>query len=84
LTHHPIFNQHQAYRIINQESRLATWSAGKAVTIAKFSEPGVYWLQLIADDGSAGGVLDENGSPGANLCCSPSDVVVVTVRPAGQ
>jgi hypothetical protein len=51
---------------------------------AKFSEPGVYWLQLIADDGTAGGVLDENGSPGANLCCSSSDVVVVTVKPAGQ
>ncbi len=56
----------------------------KAVTTAKFSEPGVYWLQLIADDGTAGGVLDENGSPGANLCCSSSDVVVVTVKPAGQ
>jgi len=56
---------------------------GKAVTTAKFSEPGEYWLQLIADDGSSGGVLDEKGSPGSNLCCSTSDVVVVTVKPAG-
>jgi hypothetical protein len=54
----------------------------KAVTTAKFSEPGEYWLQLIADDGRAGGVLDQNGNPGANLCCSTSDVVVVTVKPA--
>jgi hypothetical protein len=53
---------------------------GKAVTTARFSEPGVYWLQLIADDGSSGGVLAENGSPVANLCCSSSSVVVVTVR----
>jgi len=56
---------------------------GKVVTTVKFSEPGVYWLQLLADDGTAGGVLDENGSPGANLCCSTSDLVIVTVKAAG-
>jgi hypothetical protein len=59
-------------------------TGGKVTTTVRFSEPGVYVLQLIADDGTAGGVLDEEGNPGANLCCSTSDTVTVTVKPAGS
>lgn len=55
-------------------------AAGKVTTTVSFSEPGVYVLQLIADDGTAGGVLDEQGNPGSNLCCSMSDTVTVTVK----
>jgi hypothetical protein len=58
-------------------------TGGKATTTASFSQPGVYVLQLIADDGTAGGVLDESGNPGSNLCCSSSDTVTVTVKAAG-
>jgi hypothetical protein len=52
--------------------------AGRAITNATFSEPGIYVLQTVADEGS---MSDASGIPGF-LCCWTNTQVTVTVMPA--
>ncbi len=46
---------------------------GKSTTTATFSEPGEYWLRLIANDSSGPG-------GGGFLCCWTNGLVKVTVK----
>jgi hypothetical protein len=54
---------------------------GQAVTNATFSEPGVYMLQAVADEGSANDGAQSGGIPGF-LCCWTYSQVTITVKPA--
>jgi hypothetical protein len=54
---------------------------GQAVTSATFSEPGVYVLQTIADEGSTNDSAQSGGIPGF-LCCWTNTQLTITVRPA--
>ena len=56
---------------------------GKAVTTATFSEPGVYMLQALADDGSMLDGSNQSGIPGFS-CCWTTATVTVTVEPAAK
>jgi hypothetical protein len=53
---------------------------GRASTTVSFSEPGVYMLQVIADDGSSG--QQPQGNPGGSLCCWSDDKVTIEVKTA--
>jgi hypothetical protein len=54
---------------------------GRAVTTATFSEPGVYVLHALADDGSRGDAAQSNGIPGF-LCCWTNAQLRITVENA--
>ena len=54
---------------------------GRAVTTAMFSEPGVYVLHALADEGSRGDAAASTGIPGF-LCCWTNTRLTITVRPA--
>lgn len=54
---------------------------GQAVANATFSEPGVYMLQAVADEGSANDGAQSGGIPGF-LCCWTYSQVTITVKPA--
>jgi hypothetical protein len=54
---------------------------GQAVTSATFSEPGVYMVQAVADEGSANDGAQSGGIPGF-LCCWTYSQVTITVKPA--
>jgi hypothetical protein len=54
---------------------------GQAVTSATFSEPGVYVLQAVADEGSTNDSAQSGGIPGF-LCCWTNTLVTITVKPA--
>ena len=56
-------------------------TGGKAVTTATFSEPGVYVLQVLADDGSMFQNSQGSSIPGAG-CCWTTRLVTVTVKGA--
>jgi hypothetical protein len=54
---------------------------GQAVTNATFSEPGVYMVQAVADEGSSSDSAQSGGIPGF-LCCWSYSQVTITVRRA--
>jgi hypothetical protein len=54
---------------------------GQAVTNATFSEPGVYMVQAVADEGSTNDSAQSGGIPGF-LCCWTTTQVTITVKPA--
>ena len=56
---------------------------GKAVTSATFSEPGVYVLQVLGDDGSMAQTSQESSIPGFG-CCWTMARVTVTVKGAAS
>jgi hypothetical protein len=54
---------------------------GRAVTTAAFTEPGVYVLHALADEGSRGDAAQSGGIPGF-LCCWTSARLSITVKRA--
>jgi len=54
---------------------------GRAVTTAMFSEPGVYVLHALADEGSRGDTTQSGGIPGF-LCCWTNAQLKITVTGA--
>ena len=53
----------------------------QAVTNATFSEPGVYMVQAVADEGSTNDSAQSGGIPGF-LCCWTNTQLTITVKPA--
>lgn len=62
------------------EVRPAVGTDGKAVSTATFTEPGVYVLQAIAEDGSSS--IRPEGNPGGGLCCFSDAKVTIEVKGA--
>jgi hypothetical protein len=56
---------------------------GRAVTTATFSEPGVYVLHALADEGSRGDATQSGGIPGF-LCCWTNARLTIVVKPSDQ
>jgi hypothetical protein len=56
---------------------------GHAVTTATFSEPGVYVLHALADEGSRGDATQSGGIPGF-LCCWTNAQLTIVVKPSDQ
>ena len=56
---------------------------GRAVTTATFSEPGVYVLHALADEGSRGDATQSGGIPGF-LCCWTNAQLKIVVNAADQ
>jgi hypothetical protein len=53
---------------------------GRAVTTATFSEPGMYVLHALADEGSRGDAAQSGGIPGF-LCCWTNAQLTIVVKP---
>jgi hypothetical protein len=58
-------------------------SAGRAVTTATFSEPGIYTLHALADEGSRGDAAQSTGIPGF-LCCWTNAQLTIVVNAPNQ
>ena len=56
---------------------------GRAVTTATFSEPGVYVLHALADEGSRGDATQSGGIPGF-LCCWTNAQLTIVVKALDQ
>jgi hypothetical protein len=56
---------------------------GRAVTTATFSEPGVYVLHALADEGSRGDAAQSGGIPGF-LCCWTNAQLKIVVNASNQ
>ena len=56
---------------------------GRAVTTATFSEPGVYVLHALADEGSRGDAAQSGGIPGF-LCCWTNAQLTIVVKASNQ
>lgn len=69
-----------AGKVSFSEVRPPVGANGTAVTTVTFTEPGVYVLQAIAEDGSTR--MRPEGNAGGNLCCFSDDKVTIDVKPA--
>ena len=54
---------------------------GRAVTTATFSEPGVYVLHALADEGSRGDAAQSGGIPGFLCCWTNAQLTIVVKAP---